>query len=135
MRRTWAQLSSTAGGDHFHQRATLKPLPTRPYQLAFWKKARMNIDYHVELEGHWYSVPYTLVGNPVEVRHTEGCVEAFLAGRRVASHVRSAQPGRFSTQPEHMPAPTGSTPSGRPCVSLAGPKAWTPRARSWWRNS
>ncbi len=80
----------------------LKPLPSRPYQLACWKKAQVNIDYHVELGGHWYSVPYTLVGKPVEVRHTNGCVEVFLAGRRVASHVRSAQKGRIITQPEHM---------------------------------
>ncbi|WP_426749853.1 IS21 family transposase [Myxococcus sp. Y35] len=86
------------------ERATLKPLPARSYQLAFWKKARVNIDYHVELDGHWYSVPYTLVGKPVEMRHTESCVEVFLAGRRVASHVRSLEKGRFTTQPEHMPA-------------------------------
>ena len=86
------------------ERAALKPLPSRPYELAFWKKARVNIDYHVELEGHWYSVPYGLVGKEVELRHTEACVEVFLAGRRVASHVRSQQRGRFTTQAEHMPA-------------------------------
>ena len=81
--------------------AALKPLPSRPYELA-WKKARVNIDYHVELEGHWYNVPYRLVGKEVELRHTEACVEVFLAGRRVASHVRSQQRGRFTTQAEHM---------------------------------
>ncbi|XXF79239.1 IS21 family transposase [Myxococcaceae bacterium GXIMD 01537] len=86
------------------ERAALKPLPARPYQLAFWKKARVNIDYHVELEGHCYSVPYMLVGKAVEVRHTEACVEVFLGGRRVASHMRSAERGRFTTLPEHMPA-------------------------------
>jgi transposase len=86
------------------ERATLRALPARPYQLAFWKKARVNIDYHVELEGHWYSVPYTLVGKSVDVRHTEACVEVFLGGRRVASHVRSLEKGRFTTQAEHMPA-------------------------------
>jgi transposase len=86
------------------ERTTLRALPARPYELAFWKKARVNIDYHVELEGHWYSVPYTLVGKPVDVRHTEACVEVFLGGRRVASHVRSQQKGRFTTQAEHMPA-------------------------------
>jgi transposase len=86
------------------EKATLRALPARPYQLAFWKKARVNIDYHVELEGHWYSVPYSLVGKSVDVRHTEACVEVFLAGRRVASHVRSLEKGRFTTQPEHMPA-------------------------------
>jgi len=86
------------------EKATLRALPARPYQLAFWKKARVNIDYHVELEGHWYSVPYTLVGKSVDVRHTEACVEVFLGGRRMASHVRSLEKGRFTTQPEHMPA-------------------------------
>ncbi|QAT85439.1 hypothetical protein EJ065_3879 [Corallococcus coralloides] len=86
------------------EKAALRALPARPYELAFWKKARVNIDYHVELEGHGYSVPYTLVGKPVELRHTEGCVEVFLGGRRVASHVRSQQKGRFTTQAEHMPA-------------------------------
>jgi len=86
------------------ERAALKPLPSRPYELAFWKKARVNIDYHVELEGHWYSVPYGLVGKEVELRHTEACVEVFLAGRRVASHVRSQQRGRFTTQAEHIHA-------------------------------
>ncbi len=117
------------------ERAALKPLPARTYQLAFRKKARVNIDYHVELEGHWYSVPYTLVGKPVDIRHTEGCVEVFLAGRRVASHVRSAQKGRFTRRPSTCPPPTGSTLSGHPRASSAGPKAWAPRARSWWRSS
>jgi transposase len=82
----------------------LKPLPSRPYELAFWQKARVNIDNHGELEGQWYSVPYGLVGKEVELRHTEACVEVFLAGRRVASHVSSQQRGRFITQAEHMPA-------------------------------
>jgi transposase len=86
------------------ERATLKPLPSRAYELASWKKARVNIDYHVELEGHWYSVPYQLVGKQVELRYTEACIEVFLGGRRVASHARSTQRGRFTTQVEHMPA-------------------------------
>jgi transposase len=86
------------------ERAALKPLPSRPYELAFWKKARVNIDYHVELEGHWYSVPYQHVGQQVELRFTESCVEVFLASRRVASHVRSMLKGRFTTLAEHMPA-------------------------------
>ncbi|WP_436410113.1 Mu transposase domain-containing protein [Myxococcus xanthus] len=75
------------------QRATLKPLPVCPYQLACWTKTRVDIDDHVELRGHWYSVPFSLVGNPVEVRDSEGDVEVFLVGLRVAIHVRSAQMG------------------------------------------
>jgi len=86
------------------EKAALKPLPDKPYELAHWKKARVNVDYHVEVEGHCYSVPYGLVGQQVEVRYTASCVEVLLGGRRVASHVRSEERGRFTTQAEHMPA-------------------------------
>ncbi|HEY0092915.1 MAG TPA: IS21 family transposase, partial [Archangium sp.] len=86
------------------EKAALKPLPDKPYELAHWKKARVNVDYHVELEGHCYSVPYGLVGQQVEVRYTASCVEVLLGGRRVASHVRSEERGGFTTQAEHMPA-------------------------------
>ncbi|WP_239014018.1 Mu transposase domain-containing protein [Archangium violaceum] len=86
------------------EKATLKALPDKPYELAHWKKARVNVDYHVELEGHYYSVPYGLVGQQVEVRYTPSCVEVLLGGRRVASHVRSEERGRHTTQAEHMPA-------------------------------
>jgi transposase len=85
------------------ERPVLKPLPSARYELAWWKKARVNIDYHVEVEGQLYSVPYTLVGKQVEVRVTAACVEVFLGGRRVASHVR-ATGNKASTLPEHMPS-------------------------------
>ncbi len=98
------------------ERAALKPLPDKPYELAHWKKARVNVDYHVELEGHCYSVPYGLVGQQMEVRYTQTCVEVLLGGRRVASHVRSEERGRFTTLAEHMPASHRAhaewTPSG-----------------------
>jgi transposase len=85
------------------ERPALKPLPAERYELAWWKKARVNLDYHIEVDEHLYSVPYQLVGKQVEVRATTACVEVFLAGRRVASHPRasSAQP---TTLPEHMPS-------------------------------
>lgn len=86
------------------ERGALKPLPSRPYELAHWKKARVNIDYHVELEGHCYSVPYQYVGQLVELRFTESCVEVLLGSRRLTSHVRSLLKGRFTTLAEHMPA-------------------------------
>ncbi|WNG48150.1 IS21 family transposase [Archangium minus] len=84
-------------------RPALKPLPAERYELAWWKKARVNIDYHIELDEHLYSVPYQLVGKQVEVRATTTCVEVFLAGRRVASHPRASGP-RPTTLPEHMPS-------------------------------
>jgi transposase len=85
-------------------RPVLKPLPDRPYELATWKLARVNIDYHVEVERHWYSVPYQLVGQQVDVRLTATTVEVIFRSRRVASHLRSFEPYRFTTDPAHMPA-------------------------------
>ena len=79
------------------------PLPATPYQYAQWKKARVHIDYHFELEGHFYSVPYRLVKEQVELRYTETIVECFYKGNRVASHPRSFVRGIHTTNPEHMP--------------------------------
>jgi transposase len=86
-----------------HELPALKELPVRPYEYAQWKKARVNIDYHIELDGHYYSAPYALVHKDVEVRYTTSTVEVFFCGRRVASHLRSALRGRHTTTREHMP--------------------------------
>ena len=80
----------------------LKPLPTTAFELARWKKARVSIDYHVDIQRHYYSVPHQLVGELVEVRITARMIECLHQGKRVASHVRSALPGRHTTQAEHM---------------------------------
>ena len=84
-------------------RPVLRPLPARPYEYAEWKRARVNIDYHVEVEGHYYSVPYALVKQQLEVRVSARVVELFHKGTRVASHVRSRLKGRHSTVAAHMP--------------------------------
>lgn len=81
----------------------LKALPGNPYQFAEWKKATVNVDYHIEVARHYYSVPYQLVKKEVEVRFTTKTVECFFRGKRVASHIRSYQPGRHTTAREHMP--------------------------------
>ena len=81
----------------------LKPLPEQPYELAIWKKARVNIDYHIEFEKHYYSVPYTLIHKEVYVRATQSIIEVFHNNRRVASHRRAKSPGRHTTLSEHMP--------------------------------
>jgi transposase len=84
-------------------RPALRPLPTEPYEYAEWKKARVHIDYHVEVVRHYYSVPYPLVGQELDVRLTAGTVEMFHKGKRVASHRRSPRVGGYTTLPEHMP--------------------------------
>jgi transposase len=85
-------------------RPALKPLPAGPYEYATWKLARVNVDYHVEVERHWYSVPYQLVGQQLDLRLTATTVEAFHRGRRVASHPLGGPSFRHTTAPEHMPA-------------------------------
>jgi len=81
----------------------LKPLPAQRYEFAEWKKARVNIDYHIDVEHNFYSVPYALVHKEVEVRLTLTTLEAFFRGHRVASHARSYGRGHYSTLSEHMP--------------------------------
>jgi len=85
------------------EKGALKLLPETRYVFAEWKKARVNIDYHVEFKGHYYSVPYALVREEVELRCTAGTVEVFYKGKRVASHQRNDRPGQHTTQKEHMP--------------------------------
>lgn len=84
-------------------RPALQPLPTRRFEYAEWKKARVNIDYHVDVLGHYYSVPYTLVRQAVEARISGSTVEVFHDGHRVAAHVRSRRKGGFTTEPTHRP--------------------------------
>jgi len=84
-------------------RPALKPLPDSPYEFAVYKNAIVNIDYHVAFDNHFYSVPYALSRRQVEIRATEQTVEVYYQRLRVASHLRSRTPGRFSTLPEHMP--------------------------------
>ena len=84
-------------------RPALRPLPDAPYVYAEWRKARVHIDYHVEVDRHYYSVPYQLVKHAIEIRLTAHTVECFFQGNRVASHVRAHLPGRHTTLPEHMP--------------------------------
>ena len=92
----------------------LSPLPPQAYEYAEWKRARVGVDYHVEVDGHYYSVPHSLVKRQLEVRLTATTIEVFHASRRVASHVRSALRGSHSTQADHMPKAHRDTWSGRP---------------------
>ena len=84
-------------------RPALRPLPAEPFVYAEWKLARVNVDYHVELARHYYSVPYALVHERVDVRATATTVEIFHRGQRVAAHVRDDMPGRHTTDAAHMP--------------------------------
>jgi len=84
-------------------RPALVPLPAQRYELALWRKAKANIDYHVQIDWHNYSVPYRLTNQPVEVRLSARTVEIFHRGQRVALHARSYQRGGFTTEAGHRP--------------------------------
>jgi transposase len=81
----------------------LQPLPAKPYEFATWKPLRVHLDYHVEIDKRYYSVPYALIGKRVTARVTLRIVELFYRGKLVASHMRCTQPGRFTTLAEHRP--------------------------------
>lgn len=82
----------------------LKPLPAQPYVLAQWRRARVGIDYHVEAENHFYSVPYRHARSAVEVRLTARTVEIFAKGERIAAHMRGSGNGHHTTINDHMPS-------------------------------
>jgi transposase len=86
------------------ERGELRALPPSRMPIARFKRARVNIDYHVELDAHYYSVPHRLVGAEVELRITATTVEVLAGGARVAVHAYSALPGKQTTLAEHMPA-------------------------------
>jgi len=81
----------------------LRPLPSGRYELAAWKKATVSIDYHVAFDHRFYSVPFRLVRQKVEIRATRATVEIFHGGRRVAAHGREWGHRRYVTDPAHMP--------------------------------
>ena len=86
------------------EKPALLPLPSRRFEIALWKKAKANIDYHVELEGSYYSIPYKNRGVELVIRYTESTVEIFHSHRRIAVHNKLYKKGHTSTIKEHMPS-------------------------------
>ena len=85
------------------ERGQLLPLPATPFELGAWSRAQVNIDYHVVVEKHFYSVPHQLIHQLLDVRLTDTTVELFAQGKRVAAHRRSHAQGRSTTLEEHRP--------------------------------
>lgn len=85
-------------------RPALQALPARPYEFARWKQAKVHQDYHIEVERAYYSVPFTLIRERVDVRLTDTTLEVFHKGKLVAAHPRAQRPGEFVTLPGHRPA-------------------------------
>jgi len=105
------------------ERPLLSPLPDADYQFAEWRLARVSLDYHVEVDGFFYSVPHRLIREQVDVRATTRTIELFHRGQRVAVHQRRHGGRRHGTDPEHMPS------------SHRRYAEWTPdRFRRWGRS-
>lgn len=85
------------------ERNALKPLPAEPFAIGRWLTARTNIDYHIDVDKHFYSVPHPLVHKRLDVFLTATAVNVFSGGERVAVHMRRFVPGKHTTLPEHMP--------------------------------
>jgi len=87
----------------------LRALPQERFVFGEWGTGRVNIDYHVDVGGHYYSVPHGRAHDArgeravVDVRTCANTVEIYLRNERIASHVRSDQRGRHTTCAEHMP--------------------------------
>jgi transposase len=86
------------------ERPVMQSLPEQDYEYAEWRFARVGIDYHVEAEGLFYSVPHALLREQVDTRITTRTVEIFHRGKRVASHARRYGGPRHGTLPDHMPS-------------------------------
>lgn len=84
-------------------RPALGPLPAHRYEYATWKRAKVFLDYHVELERRYYSVPYRLIGKTVDLRITAHTIEVYYRGQAVARHLRGSGSRRFITEPGHRP--------------------------------
>lgn len=89
------------------EKPALKPLPEKPYELAYFTKAKVNLDCHFEMKKSWYSAPHQLIGATLVVRYTATTVEALHNGKRVAIHPRTMKQGQRITLDEHLPKSKG----------------------------
>lgn len=85
------------------EKNNLLPLPKKSYEFAKLKYQTIPKDYHIYLENHYYSVPYTYVREKVLCRYTKNTVEIFQDTQRIASHVRSYEKDGKTTLKSHMP--------------------------------
>jgi transposase len=113
-------------------RPELTPLPTDPFEASTWKQVGLNIDYHVAFEDHFYSAPYALRHEDIELwlRATATTVEIFHGRERVSAHLRSFVRGGYTTKPEHMPSSHRAHAEWRPSRILGWADQVGPNARA-----
>lgn len=101
--RPFQKLDGSRASWFVEEQSSLHPLPAARYEHAIWKKAKVHLDYHVEIDHRYYSVPHGLIGKTVEVRLTDSTVELIHRGQRVAAHARAPGRGSFTTLEAHRP--------------------------------
>jgi transposase len=86
------------------EKSFLLTLPATPYELATWKTATVQFNYHISVEKMHYSIPYEYIKHRVDVRMTRNVIEVFYNNNRVCSHPRLyGKSGQYSTMEDHMP--------------------------------
>ncbi|HTT00446.1 MAG TPA: IS21 family transposase [Steroidobacteraceae bacterium] len=85
------------------EQPALRALPSNRYEYATWKRAKVFLDYHIEHERRYYSVPYRLIGKSVDLRITAHTIEVYYRGQAVARHLRGSGSRRFITEAGHRP--------------------------------
>lgn len=105
------------------EKPALKKLPSNRFILYKFKKAKVHIDYHIELEGNYYSVPYKYLHKYVEVKYTDLTIQIYYQSKRLATHYRSYKRGEFVTDDSHRPP------------SHAKYLEWTPARIKHWGKS
>ena len=116
------------------ERSALLALPAEPYAYAEWRRCRAGLDYHVEVQGHFYSVPYRLAREVIEVRITEQAIEVFHRGGRVASHLRSSRrPGQTTIARAHAKRTPAPRRADAHPVAAARRRRSVPPPPGWWR--
>ena len=115
-------------------RPALLELPPTPYEYADWKRCRVNLDYHIEIAKHFYSVPFRLLRQEVEARITAKTVEIFHRGKLVATHLRNLRPYRPPQWPSTCRVRTGATATGRMSGSSAKRPQSATTPRRWSRS-
>jgi len=135
-RRPQRQLGGVSRRELFEriERSVLIALPATRFEPSTWRTVKVNRDYHVEVERHYYSVPYTLVGESVEARVTAHGIELFLHGQRVAAHARSRVLYRRTTDPQHRPKSHAEWIERDPGGLLAWASTIGPQATAYMRR-
>jgi transposase len=108
------------------ERPVMQSLPEQDYEYAEWRLARVGIDYHVEVQEFFYSVPHALIHEQVDTRATARTIEVFHHGKRVAAHARRYSGPRHGTLPEHMPSAHRRYAEWKAgTAATSGPHHWT----------